>query len=78
MHKKMSLSVHELESQSAVELPDRDMLALINIIVFDLIDGGVLNNLNIEVKNNNVAAQVCAAVDLLSNSNILVSCRVTQ
>jgi hypothetical protein len=78
MHEKMSLSAHELESQAAVELPDRDMLALINIIIFDLIDGGVLNNLNIEVKNNNVAVQVCAAVDLLSTSNILVSCRVAQ
>jgi hypothetical protein len=78
MHEKRSLSLHELESQSAVELPDRDMLALINIIVFDLIDGGVLNNLNIEVKNNNVAAQVCAAVGLLNNAELGVACTVMQ
>ena len=68
----------DFTSEEAVELPDRDMMALINIIVFDLIDGGVLNNLNIEVKNNNVAAQICAAVGLLNNAQLGVSCTVTQ
>lgn len=68
----------DFTSEEAVELPDRDMMALINIIVFDLIDGGVLNNLTIEVKNNNVAAQICAAVGLLNNAQLGVSCTVTQ
>jgi len=79
MLEKRTLNTAELESQAAFELPDRDMMALINIIVFDVIDGGVLNNLNIEVKNNNVAAQVCAVVNLLSATPQLdLSCTVTQ
>ena len=79
LQEKKALSVEELESQAGFELPDRDMMALINIIVFDVIDGGVLNNLTIEVKNNNVAAQVCAVVNLLSATQALeLSCTVTQ
>ncbi|HEV2901791.1 MAG TPA: hypothetical protein VGW30_00870 [Gaiellaceae bacterium] len=76
---KQPLSVEELERQAALELPERDMMALINIIVFDVIDGGVLNNLNIEVKNNNVAIQVCAVVNALSAlPSLELSCTVGQ
>ena len=76
---KKTLSVEELENQAAFELPDRDMMALINIIVFDLIDGGVLNNLNIEVKNNNVAVQICAVVNALSGTTgVGLDCSVVQ
>ena len=79
MLQKRAISAADLESQAAFELPTRDMMALINIIVFDVIDGGVLNNLNIEVKNNNVAVQVCAVVNLLSSTAPLeLSCEVMQ
>ena len=79
MLEKRAISLSELENQAAFELPTRDMMALINVIVFDVIDGGVLNNLNIEVKNNNVAAQVCAVVNLLSSTGALdLSCTVMQ
>jgi hypothetical protein len=79
LEEKRPLTVEELERQAALELPERDMMALINIIVFDLIDGGVLNNLTIEVKNNNVAVQVCAVVNLLSSTAPLeLSCEVVQ
>jgi hypothetical protein len=79
MLEKRAISLAELENQAAFELPTRDMMALINIIVFDVIDGGVLNNLNIEVKNNNVAAQVCAVVNLLSSTSALdLGCTVMQ
>ena len=67
MLEKRAISLAELENQAAFELPTRDMMALINIIIFDVIDGGVLNNLNIEVKNNNVAVQVCAVVNALAS-----------
>jgi hypothetical protein len=67
MLEKRAISLAELENQAAFELPTRDMMALINIIVFDVVDGGILNNLNIEVKNNNVAVQVCAVVNALSS-----------
>jgi hypothetical protein len=79
MLQKRAISLAELEKQTAFELPTRDMMALINVIVFDVIDGGVLNNLNIEVKNNNVAAQVCAVVNLLSSTSALeLECTVLQ
>ena len=79
MLQKRAISAADLESQAAFELPTRDMMALINVIVFDVIDGGVLNNLNIEVKNNNVAVQVCAVVNLLSSTAPLeLSCEVMQ
>ena len=68
---KKTLSLDELESQAAVELPDRDLM-LVTIVITNL-----LNNLtiDIDVRNVNVAAQVCAAV-LSNNSD--VDCRVTQ
>jgi hypothetical protein len=76
---KSPITSEELARQAALELPERDMMALINIIVFDVIDGGVLNNLNIEVKNNNVAAQICAVVNLLSSvPSVELSCTVGQ
>jgi hypothetical protein len=76
---KKTLSVEELDSQVAVELPERDMMALINIFIIDLVDGGILNNLNIEVKNNNVAVQVCAVVNALSNTgDVDLLCTVQQ
>jgi hypothetical protein len=76
---KRAMSVEELESQAAFELPERDMMALINVIVFDVIDGGVLNDLTIEVKNNNVAVQVCAVVNALASlPSVELACTVGQ
>jgi len=76
---KRPLPAGELDRQVGFELPDRDMMALINIIVFDVIDGGVLNNLTIEVKNNNVAVQICAVVNALSAVPSLdLACTVRQ
>jgi hypothetical protein len=76
---KRPLTIEELDRQAGFELPDRDMMALINIIVFDVIDGGVLNNLNIEVKNNNVAVQVCAVVNALASlPSVELACTVGQ
>jgi hypothetical protein len=76
---KKPLPVEELDRQVAFELPERDLMALINIIVFDVIDGGVLNNLTIEVKNNNVAVQVCAVVNALSAvPSLELACTVGQ
>ena len=76
---KQPLTAEELGREAALELPERDMMALVNIIIFDVIDGGVLNNLNIEVKNNNVAVQVCAVVNALSAVPSLdLACTVGQ
>lgn len=52
---KRALSLAEIEGQAAIELPDRDMLALINIIVIDVLSG---NEVNVQVPIG-VAANVC-------------------
>ena len=52
---KRALSFEQIDAQTAVELPDRDMMALINIIVFDLIDDV---NVNVQVPIG-VAVSVC-------------------
>jgi len=59
---KKMLDLDLIESQSAVELPDRT-LPLVTIVI-----ANVLNNLSVEidVRNNNVAVQVCAAVNLIN------------
>lgn len=63
---KRTVSMAELDAMAAVELPDREMLGLITVILTN-----VLNNLSVTVtvKNVNIAAQVCAVVNVL-NSNI--------
>jgi hypothetical protein len=60
---KTALSLEELEAQYAAELPEREMLGLITIIITN-----VLNNLSVdvEVKNVNIAVQVCAIVNVLN------------
>jgi hypothetical protein len=60
---KTALSLDDLEAQYAAELPEREMLGLITIIITNL-----LNNLEVEVevKNVNVAVQVCAIVNVLN------------
>ena len=72
---KPTLTADALQDQLALELPNRDLLALINVVIFN-----VLNDLSVSIpiKNNNVAVQVCAVVDAL-NSNIgtNLTCTVT-
>jgi len=59
---KKVLSLEEIEAQAALELPDREMM-LVTVII-----NNVLNNLSIDVdvRNVNVAVQVCAVVNALN------------
>jgi hypothetical protein len=59
---KKALSLEEIEAQTALELPDREMM-LVTVVITN-----VLNDLtvNVDVRNVNVAVQVCAAVDLIN------------
>jgi hypothetical protein len=59
---KRAITSEELEAQAALELPNRDMM-LVTVVI-----NNVLNNLSIDVdvRNNNVAIQVCAIVNLLN------------
>lgn len=59
---KMMLTPDAIESQAIFELPERK-LPLVTIVITNL-----LNNLSIDidVKNNNIAVQVCAVVQALN------------
>jgi hypothetical protein len=59
---KEALTLDDLEAQAALELPSRDMM-LITVVI-----NNVLNNLSIDVdvRNNKVAVQVCAIVNLIN------------
>jgi hypothetical protein len=71
MSAKPVLDLDVLEAQTAVELPDRELM-LVTVVITNL-----LNNLtiDIDVRNVNVAAQICAAV-LAVQTN--VTCEVQQ
>jgi hypothetical protein len=74
---KKMLTANELEAQSVLELPNRDML-LITVVITNL-----LNNLSVDVdvRNINVAVQVCAVVEAL-NTELLstdsLTCTIQQ
>ena len=55
---KQALTLEELDSQVALELPDRETMQII-VIITDLIRDVTVT---IEVRNVRVAAQICAAV----------------
>lgn len=60
---KKALSLEEIEAQTALELPDREMM-LVTVVITNLLNN---NTVNVEVKNNKVAVQVCAAVTAISS-----------
>jgi hypothetical protein len=71
---KPTLTPALIEAQSAIELPERQLLALVTIVI-----SNVLNNLEIEVRNNNVAVQVCAVVQAITANNLAnLTCEVQQ
>ena len=73
---KRALSIEELEAQTALELPDRELM-LITVVITN-----VLNNLSVsvDVKNNNVAVQVCAVVQAINTiiAPTSLTCAVRQ
>jgi hypothetical protein len=73
---KKRLSSDDIDAQSAFELPDREVM-LVTIVITN-----VLNNLSVDVdvKNNNIAVQVCAAVQLINTiiSPTVLTCEVAQ
>jgi hypothetical protein len=65
MLEKKRLNVEAMEAQNAIALPRRNMLALINVLITNV---SILNNntVTVNVQNNKVAVQVCAAVNLIN------------
>lgn len=77
MLEKKRLSLEAMESQTALELPCRHMLSLVNITIRNVLNG---LHLTVTVANNNVAVQVCATVQAL-NAIIVPSkltCKILQ
>ncbi len=66
---KKMLTLEDLESQTALELPNREQMALVTVV---LITGDILE---ITVRNVDIGANICA--NLLS-SGAAVECTVTQ
>lgn len=62
---KKTLNMAELDAQTAVELPERELMATINF------GGGLINvgvgDVSVDVSNNTVNANVCVA--LLANNS---------
>ena len=73
---KKVITLDQLNAQAALELPDREML-LVTVVI-----NNVLNNLSIDVdvRNVNVAVQVCAVVNLLNTilDGDRLTCTITQ
>lgn len=74
---KNVMTLDQLDAETALELPNREML-LVTVVVTN-----VLNNLSVSIpiKNNNVAVQVCAAVEVLTAELLTVdalSCQIQQ
>jgi hypothetical protein len=59
---KRALSLEDIEAQTALELPDREMMQII-VVIGDVLSD---NTINIDVKNNRIALQVCALVEVLN------------
>jgi hypothetical protein len=75
---KEPLTLEQLEDQTAFELPDRET-ALVFVIIKDVLSG---NKIRVEVEDVNVAVQVCAVIQLLTDMDesdgIDLTCRVAQ
>ena len=65
---KRPLSTEEIEAQTALELPERDMMALVTIV---LVTGDIVT---IDVRNVDVAFNICAQI--IASESVL-DCRAT-
>jgi hypothetical protein len=69
---KKTLTLEAMQSQTAIELPRRRMLALVNVFIVNVLNG---LHVSIPVQNNHVGVQVCAAVQAINN--IIAPTRLT-
>jgi len=76
---KKRMNLADIEAQSAFELPDREMM-LIFVVINDVLNPDI--DVRIPVKNNNIAVQICAAVELLDvdllTSDLVCTIQQTQ
>jgi hypothetical protein len=60
---KRTLDFEQLQAQTALELPDREVLALVNVFIVDVLSG---NTIQIDVQNIQTAVTVCALVNVIT------------
>jgi len=77
MLEKKRLTAEAIQLQTAVELPRRQMLSLVNVYIRNVLNG---LHVRVTVANNNVAVQVCAAVQLINTiiAPTRLACRIAQ
>jgi len=74
---KERLTLDELEAQAALELPNRDMM-LVTVIINNVLNG---LHIDVDVRNVNVAVQVCAVVNLINTiiaPDAALTCTIQQ
>lgn len=76
---KNAITIDQLEAETALTLPDREML-LVTVVIgtIDILND---NEVTVNVTNNKVAIQVCAIVEAI-NTNLLdapaLTCNIGQ
>ena len=74
MLERSPLTLEEIESQSVLELPERELPALVTVTCVAVCVGSI----SVTVENVHVAAAVCAAVQALTTlTGAQVSCTVS-
>ena len=74
---KKLLTVDDIDAQCALELPSRETLALVNVIITNVLNN---NTVTVNVNNNDVAVQVCAVVHAINTiiAPTTLTCTVAQ
>ncbi len=76
INERTQLSCADIDGQVAFELPERETLALVTVVITNLLNNNVVD---ISVKNNSIAVQICAAVSALNTlGGISLSCQIRQ
>jgi len=73
---KKRLSFTDIEAQAALELPDREMM-LVTVVIANAFNDFI----EVNVKNNNIAVQVCAIVELINVELLtadVLTCEIEQ
>jgi hypothetical protein len=76
MAEKTTPTLEKLDAEAAIELPDREMLALVVVVIRNVANG---NRLSVNVSNNNIAVQVCTLVQAISALSLQrLTCQIQQ
>jgi hypothetical protein len=74
---KKTLTLADIDAQTTVELPSRETLALVTVVITNLLNN---NTVTVNVNNNRVAVQVCALVNLINTiiQPTTLTCTINQ